>query len=49
MYHWLKEMYSDTDSSTIASFNASEWNIDDVTMLDVFLQNAHQKEDMIVS
>ena len=46
MYYWLKDMYSATD---ITSFNSSEWIIGNVTMLDVFLQNAHQKEDMIAS
>ncbi|KAK2160635.1 hypothetical protein NP493_1635g00020 [Ridgeia piscesae] len=45
-YHWLDDMYRRSDIST---FNYTKWYVGNLSMRDVFLQNAHLKEDMIAS
>ena len=45
MYPWLDDMFSRTNLST---FNYTAWGVGNVSMIDIYLQNKHRKEDMIV-
>ena len=41
-FAWLGDMYND-----VSSFNYTKWGVGNKSMQDVYLQNAHRKEDMI--
>ena len=41
-FQWLGDMYSD-----VSTFDYAKWGVGNKSMQDIYLQNAHRKEDMV--